>query len=581
MNEEIGPGMPIEDRASSIAVGRVLGTEDSTPLEFWVAVEPGQFLQLDDVVAVTREVPGRESITVYGVVNNVRARHEGARFDSDVFLIAQGLLPADVCEAAQILVTRCEPEVFLPPRPGQEVRKAQGAERSSALYFDDMRGQVPVGLTRENEPVYASLEFIDGTKGAHINISGMSGVATKTSYALFLLYSLFESGVLGAEVTNSKALIFNVKGEDLLFLDKPNSALTDADRARYAALGLAPGPFESVAFWAPPRRDDQNGVPDVNSRTDGAVRSFFWTLHEFCRDGLMEFLFADVDDDRQQYTIVAQNVIAQLRRAEAAEQGAIRIREDNNSRTLTTFDELVEYVTVQVEGANQQWTGSSITTGTINAFIRRLQSARQHLGHLIRADLVNADQHRIELDRRVTVVDIHSLNDRAQRFVVGVLLRKTMRDKEAQGRSRPLWFVVLDELNKYAPREGGSPIKEALIDIAERGRSLGMILIGAQQTASEVERRITGMSAIRVVGRLDSAEATRSEYGYLKGALQARSVILKPGTMIVSQPMVPVPLSVEFPFPSWATRFSEVDMNASGLSNLSSDEDPFSRMGGK
>jgi DNA helicase HerA-like ATPase len=107
-----------------------------------------------------------------------------------------------------------------------------------------------------------------------------------------------------------------------------------------------------------------------------------------------------------------------------------------------------------------------------------------------------------------------------------------------------------------------------------------MILIGAQQTASEVERRITGMSAIRVVGRLDSAEATRSEYGYLKGALQARSVILKPGTMIVSQPMVPVPLSVEFPFPSWATRFSEVDMNAGGLSNLSPDEDPFSRMGG-
>ena len=59
---------------------------------------------------------------------------------------------------------------------------------------------------------------------------------------------------------------------------------------------------------------------------------------------------------------------------------------------------------------------------------------------------------------------------------------------------------MLDELNKYAPRDGDSPIKEILLDVAERGRSLGIILIGAQQTASEVERRIISNSSIRVVG---------------------------------------------------------------------------------
>ena len=58
-------------------------------------------------------------------------------------------------------------------------------------------------------------------------------------------------------------------------------------------------------------------------------------------------------------------------------------------------------------------------------------------------------------------------------------------------------FVVLDELNKYAPREGDSPIERILLDLAERGRSLGVILIGAQQTASEVERRILANCAIR------------------------------------------------------------------------------------
>ena len=96
-----------------------------------------------------------------------------------------------------------------------------------------------------------------------------------------------------------------------------------------------------------------------------------------------------------------------------------------------------------------------------------------------------------------------------------------------------------------------------IADIAERGRSLGIILIGAQQTASEVERRIVSNSAIRVVGRLDSAEAGRPEYGFLPASQRVRATIAKPGAMFVSQPQIPVPLAIEFPFPAWATRLSE------------------------
>ena len=123
---------------------------------------------------------------------------------------------------------------------------------------------------------------------------------------------------------------------------------------------------------------------------------------------------------------------------------------------------------------------------------------------------------------------------------------------------------MLDELNKYAPREGDSPIKEVLLDIAERGRSLGVILIGAQQTASEVERRIVANSAIRVVGRLDAAEAARPEYGFLPPAQRQRALLAKPGTMFVTQPDIPVPLCVEFPFPAWATRPAEAGAGAGG-----------------
>jgi DNA helicase HerA-like ATPase len=160
---------------------------------------------------------------------------------------------------------------------------------------------------------------------------------------------------------------------------------------------------------------------------------------------------------------------------------------------------------------------------------------------------------------KVSVVAIQSLHDLGQRFVVGALLAETFAEKERTGQRLPLSVIVLDEMNKYAPREGTSPLKEMLIDIAQRGRSLGVLLVGAQQTASRVAPEVMENAAIKVAGRLDAAEAERSEYGWMLPSTRARARLLKPGTMVISQPAIPVPLVVDFPFPPWATRKEEVD----------------------
>src|SRR5213083_2748199 len=123
------------------AVGRVLGTADATPLSFWVAVEPGAYLQLDDVVVTQRELPDREPVTIAGVVTQVRARHEGAQFDSDVFAIAEGTLPA----------------------PGAVVHRATGEARDAALHFDRMERRIPMGTGRDGVPVFLNADFLDGT----------------------------------------------------------------------------------------------------------------------------------------------------------------------------------------------------------------------------------------------------------------------------------------------------------------------------------------------------------------------------------------------------------------------------------
>ncbi len=562
-------------------VGRVLGTLDATPLQFWVAVQPGAYLQLDDVVVTTRVLPNGEAVAVAGVVTQVRARHEGATFDSDVFAIADGTLPAQVQEAAEVTTTRVEPEIYVPPEPGAPVRRASGSERDGALYFDQMQRRIPVGTGRDGEPLYINADFLDGTRGAHVSISGISGVATKTSFATWLLYSVFRSGVLGGagDTTNTRALIFNVKGEDLLFLDRPNERLDADDRAKYARLGLDAAPFPDVQVYAPPRAGDRTGAPDVASRLTG-VDSFYWTVAEFCADRLLPFVFADADDDRQQYTMVVHSVAAYLQRHGQAADGGIVL----DGQRVNSYQDLVDVIAERLsdEDTRGQWAGTAVGLGTVNAFLRRLISSQRDLARLIRGDLPPQRPHGVNTaeSAQVTIVDLHNLPDRAQRFVVGVILKTEFERKEKAGTAKPLLFVVLDELNKYAPRDGGSPIKEVLLDIAERGRSLGVILIGAQQTSSEIERRILVNSAIKVVGRLDAAEVQRPEYGFLPPAQQKRALIAKPGTMFINQPDIPVPLVAEFPFPAWATRPSEAGAAPSAtLRSMVQSTDPFAVVG--
>ncbi|GAA2340931.1 ATP-binding protein [Dactylosporangium salmoneum] len=544
--------------ASGPVVGRVLGTADATPLTFWVAVEDGAYLQLDDVVVTERDLPEHDPVTIAGVVTAVRARHEGVVFDSDVFLVADGTLPATIQEAAEITTTRVDPEVYVPPTPGALVHRAQGDARAGALYFDRMERTIPMGFGRDGAPMFLNADFLDGSRGAHVSISGISGVATKTSFATFLLYSVFRSGVLGGagETANTRALIFNVKGEDLLFLDHPNARLDRATEDAYARLGLVAGPFPDVRVYAPPRAGDSSGTPDVSSRLSG-VDAFYWTLAEFCSDRLLPYVFADADDERQQYTMVVHSVTAHLAKIAQPAEGGVAV----DGVRLNSYSDLVDHLVEQLndDATRGAWAGSAVGLGTVNAFARRLIGSKKDLSRLIRGDLATRKPHQINTSEsaQVTVVDLHNLPDRAQRFVVGVTLRTEFERKEKAGTAKPLLFVVLDELNKYAPREGSSPIKEVLLDIAERGRSLGVVLIGAQQTASEVERRIVANSAIRVVGRLDPAEASRPEYGFLPPAQRQRALLAKPGTMFVSQPEIPVPLCIEFPFPSWATRPAE------------------------
>jgi len=561
----------------SDSVGRVVGSRHTSTREFRVIVADDHYLQLDDLVVVETEVPGRGTVRTYGVVTESEAIFEGAAYESDtVRIAAEGSMPGAKVRSAEVAVTRVDPEVWVAPDPGGPVARASGDARAKALYTDEMGRPLPIGLGRDGEPMFVDLDFFDGRKGGHMSISGISGVATKTSFALFFLRMLTASPeIVGEAAANLRIVVFNVKGEDLLWLDKPNRYFTEEAAGAWRRLGVDPQPFPSVSLWAPPRpRSADVVVPDVAGRQD--VEVFAWTVREFVDEGLLRFLFTDASDLRNQVSFVAERVEGQLRRYAvdvAGRPGAVVLRDPATERhrpgelavpatgervidDLASLAEAIgEFVDPEHDEPDTRWTGR-VQAGTAAAFMRRMHAAVMRLGHLVRA----GESRRIDRSRaQVTVVGIQSLHEHAQRFVVGALLAEAFAEKEQTGRRLPLSVVVLDELNKYAPREGSSPIKDMLVDIAQRGRSLGVLLVGAQQTASRVAPEVLENAAVRVAGRLDAAEAERGEYGWMLPSTRARARLLKPGTMVVSQPAIPVPLVVDFPFPPWATRKEEVD----------------------
>ncbi|WP_300011094.1 ATP-binding protein [Pseudonocardia sp.] len=600
----VAPGTPWADADRGVlaglgdipddaVVGLVDASMDSTTQRSHVVVDPGCDIALDELVVTAQRLADGSALHHYGVVVEVTGRIEGAELASDTARLAAATLPGERYRRAEVQWLRTVPERFLPPLSGASVWRAAGVHRDRALFLDRMDAgeRLPLGLDLSGAPVYVAFSFINGDKGGHVSISGKSGVATKTSYALFLLYLLFETRygaqVRGPGAAGDRAVVFSVKGEDLLHLDRPNTAFfADTDQAREAQVGWARlglpevGPFRHVRVYAPRSEEDERGtrVANVRTRDRRTVTIYGWTPWEFVRAGLLDYVFDDLDTG--QLSFVEQVVRLQLLRYtypldgdsegrvvlaepaavgeqvpmswERARRRTRRPQPGSAGVVVEDFAGLVEFVADKVldgPGFDPAWTGG-VMPGTAQAFVRRLWGAEPRLRPLIAAGLTAVDR-----GAAISVVDVHALHEDAQRFVVGAVLASVWRDHESSAAAGKTW-VLLDELNKYAPRQGRSPIKHLLVDIAGRGRSLGVLLLGAQQNPSGVDPNITGNAALHVVGQIRAQEA--AELGFLPAEMRARAQLVAPGTMITSQPLIPAPISVRFPFPPYATRAAEV-----------------------
>ena len=576
-------------------IGVVDGTQECNTTRFWVVTKDDASVELDDLVAVDQVLPDGSPLTHYGIVVNLERKIEGASWSSDTVRVTGQTMPGETVRCAEVRVLRPFPERWVAPEPAQEVRRVAGEERRQALFMDQMEHRLAVGLDAREQPVYVDFDFINGRKGGHVNVAGISGVATKTTSLLALLYLVFETAdgrrLLGLHADQTRALVVSVKNEDLLHIDEANRRFTEEDARRWGLLGAEhPGPFSDVGLYVPPRPSSENVVPLSETRAQpGEVTAFGWTPWELVTEGLLQYVLADADDAMNQLSFVEQRVRASLLRwawPAQGQPGAVVLRPPDDhppvsferaqrhvagrrplppgpdGELVRDFGELVAFLEDKFEEQHPEFAGN-LASGTIAAFSRRLGAMTTRVGHLVRLGVTAP-----VLEHQVTVVDVHSLHDSAQRFVVGALVKRIFEDKQATGRE-PLRFVMLDELNKFCPDHGRSPLKELLVDIAERGRSMGVVLLGAEQHAGGVDATVIRNASVKMVGRLDAGDL--DSYKFLTPEMRDRATLFVPGSMVLHQPVIPAPVPLRIPFPPFATAQDEAVARQPGPGDV----DPF------
>jgi DNA helicase HerA-like ATPase len=154
-------------------------------------------------------------------------------------------------------------------------------------------------------------------------------------------------------------------------------------------------------------------------------------------------------------------------------------------------------------------------------------------------------------DRTVYVVDVAASEEDAQDLIFARIVSKLREHLERRDLGVKHLVVFVDELNKYAASDGQDTyVRRMLLDIAERGRYLGLVLFSAQQFRSQVHRRVVGNSGTSLFGRMDADELATPGYAVLSPATRTKLATLEKGQLMVRHPHFTQPIFVRFPRPA-------------------------------
>lgn len=448
--------------------------------------------------------------------------------------------------------------IYVPVQEGKKVFLASEEQIMEALGLKDVKNPLPAGYiemydgaNKQTLPVHFNSHFLIGPEGAHLNIAGISGLASKTSYAMFLMKAI-QDVALKEKKESVAFIMMNVKGTDLLNIDHLNERKDEIEEIRpvYEKLGLDMKPFQNVKYYYPYSKDftayTYEKEKTIKNRMEADKAFQFKYLFETDEDKeCLDLLFANIDDPNETIESIINYIISN----------------GQGFKGVATWEDFKNALYNQTQaGKTKAQGGDSISVMSWRKFYRLFNKSYQKCQQMFTNQLGKSVRLRDQVEQisknDVMVIDVAKLDEESQGFVFGDVMRavynlklgSSMRpDEEIPDRI----IIFIDELNKYASNDvpKSSPILRQLLDITERGRSLGIVLFGAEQFVSDIHKRVKGNCATQAFGRTNAIEITKEDFRFVPSVYKTMLTRLKQGEYIIQNPVFRSMLNIKFPKP--------------------------------
>lgn len=560
---------------SNKVIGRVVATEKkpTTIDDFTFWTDPELVLNPFDIVKVEHI---NKSYS-YGIIEDIAHITDSASFLTNFISSDFGNVDSEetTLRVSMNYVTAkvvCnDSNIYIPLQSNAKVMLATAEEINYALGLNDILNPLVCGYLEMYDgtkdcpkvtlPVNLNSKFIIGPEGAHLNISGISGLASKTSYAMFLLKAIQDSYLSKQENEEDSVafVLFNVKGKDLLAIDQINDFSDEKNPEKekketlekYEKLGLSAEPFKNVQYYYPysiPKTKHWNtylSPEEVEDNIKKKKAKKFKYIYKYDKENL-DLMFSNIDDSTQTMDSIISYIMSG--------QG--------NFGRIGDWQEFLDAVKEKCS-SDTSGKDKEIPVASWRKFYRIINKSITD-NRIFARDICEADgETRIGDSLRrikkneVHVIDIAKLSEDKQAYVFGDAIR-TIYDLQLgqfsgeEGVDPPSRIVVfIDELNKYASKDTpkNSPILRQVLDVAERGRSLGVVLFAAEQFRSAIHDRVTGNCSTHAYGRTNSIEVTKSDYKSIPSVYKTMMTRLKQGEYIIQNPVFRSLLNIKFPKP--------------------------------
>lgn len=543
-------------------IGKIIATEKqpSTIEEFTFWTKKDLKLKPFDVVVVEHV----ENSKTYGVVEEISHMTDSPSALAGYISSDFGDVEASAyTERIGMNYVKCkvvgnDNNIFIPVQEGRKVYLATEEQIMDALGLNDVKNPLPAGYmemydgeNKQTLPVHFNSHFLIGPEGAHLNISGISGLASKTSYAMFLMKATQD--VMSKRENESVAFIMmNVKGTDLLKIDQMNERQNELDEIRpvYEKLGLEMKPFQQVKYFYPYSKDytaytyEKEEV--IKNRMNAGNAFQYKYLFENDEDKeCLDLLFANVDDPNDTIESIINFIISN----------------GGNFKGVESWDDFKTALYQQTQSDTASKAGKEISVMSWRKFYRlfnkSFQKSRQMFTEKLGKGSVRLRDEIGKIQKNdVMVIDVAKMDEESQGFVFGDVMRAVYNLKlgssERKEEDIPDRIVIfIDELNKYASNDvpKSSPILRQLLDITERGRSLGIVLFGAEQFISDIHKRVKGNCATQAFGRTNAIEITKEDFRFVPSVYKTMLTRQKQGEYIIQNPVFRSMLNIKFPKP--------------------------------